>query len=48
MTDIETAALMMIMFAQGILVGYVLWAPVTPFKQGLIDGLSLKFLWGKK
>ena len=48
MTELEIVALMMIMFAQGILVGYVLWAPASPFKQGLVDGLSLKFLWGKK
>ena len=48
MTDIEIAILMVLMFIQGITVGYILWAPITAFKQGLIDGLSLKFLWGKK
>ena len=48
MTDIEIAIWMVLMFIQGITVGYILWAPITAFKQGLIDGLSLKFLWGKK
>ena len=48
MTEVETAVLMVVMFIQGITVGYVLWAPMTAFKQGLVDGLTLKFLWGKK
>jgi hypothetical protein len=48
MNNIETAVVMVLMFIQGITVGYILWAPPTPFKQGLVDGLSLKFLWAKK
>lgn len=48
MTDFEIAVVMVLMFIQGTTVGYILWAPSTPFKQGLVDGLSLKFLWGKK
>ena len=48
MTDFETAIVAVLMFAQGITVGYILWAPATSFKQGLVDGLSLKFLWGRK
>ena len=48
MTELETAMVMVLMFVQGIVVGYILWAPATPFKQGLVDGLSLKFIWGKK
>lgn len=48
MTEFETVALMILMWAQGIILGYVIWAPKTPFKQGLVDGLSLKFLWSKK
>lgn len=48
MTDIEMAIVAVLMFINGIVVGYILWAPATPFKQGLVDGLSLKFLWGKK
>ncbi len=48
MSDIEMAIVAVLMFINGIMVGYILWAPTTPFKQGLVDGLSLKFLWGKK
>jgi hypothetical protein len=48
MTDFEVAVLAVLMFIQGITVGYVLWAPTTPFKQGLVDGLTLKFLWDRK
>ena len=48
MTDFETAIVAVLMFIQGVTVGYILWAPSTPFKQGLVDGLSLKFLWGRK
>jgi hypothetical protein len=32
----------------GILLGYVMWAPETRFKQNFIDGLTLRFLWGKR
>jgi len=48
MNNFEIAVVMVLMFIQGITVGYILWAPTTAFKQGLVDGLSLKFLWGKK
>ena len=48
MNDFETAVVPALMFVQGITVGYILWAPTTAFKQGLVDGLTLKFLWGKK
>jgi len=48
MNSIEIAMLTVFMLAQGIMIGYIIWAPATRFKQGFIDGLSLKFLWGKK
>ena len=48
MNEFESAVWMVLMYIQGIVLGYIIWAPLTPFKQGLIDGLSLKFLWGKK
>ena len=32
----------------GILLGYVVWAPETRFKRNFIDGLTLRFLWGRK
>jgi hypothetical protein len=35
-------------WAVGIVLGYVVWAPETRFKRNFVDGLTLKFLWGKK
>jgi len=32
----------------GILIGYVVWAPETRFKRNFVDGLTLRFLWGKR
>ena len=44
MTEFETAALMVLVFIQGMVIGYITWAPLTPFKQGLLNGLTFKFL----
>lgn len=35
-------------YAVGIITGYVVWAPETRFKRSFVDGLTLRFLWGKK
>jgi hypothetical protein len=48
MNEFEIVALMALMYTQGIILGYILWAPETSFKRGFVDGLSLKFLWKKK
>ena len=48
MNDFLTAVIVLFALAQGVGIGYILWAPHTAFKQGFIDGLTLKFLWGKK
>ena len=48
MSDTSIVLLMLLMFAQGLVVGYIFWAPETAFKRGLIDGLLFKFLWSKK
>jgi hypothetical protein len=48
MTDLEIAGLVLIAWVNGVFLGYIIWAPLTPFKQGFVDGLSLKFLWRKK
>lgn len=31
----------------GFLLGYICWAPMTKFKQGFMDGFTLKFLWDR-
>jgi hypothetical protein len=33
---------------QGLAIGYLWFAPENNFKRGFIDGLTMKFLWGKK
>ena len=35
-------------YAVGILLGYVIWAPETRFKQNFVDGLTLRFLWRRR
>ena len=35
-------------WAVGILTGYVIWAPETRFKKHFVDGLTLRFLWGRR
>ena len=32
----------------GYLIGYIIWAPDTTFKRNFVDGLTLKFIWGRK
>lgn len=48
MTDLEIAVLVLLAWVNGVFLGYIIWAPPSPFKQGFMDGLSLKFLWSKK
>lgn len=38
---------MTVTYILGVILGYALWAPETPFKQGFREGLTLKILWGK-
>ena len=35
-------------YAVGIITGYVAFAPETRFKQNLVDGLTLRFLWRRR
>jgi hypothetical protein len=48
MNDLLLISIYILGIVQGVMFGYIKWAPDTPFKQGLVDGLSFKFLWGKK
>jgi hypothetical protein len=45
MTDFEIALLALFMYVQGLLVGYIIWAPLTAFKQALLDGMTFRFIW---
>lgn len=40
--------IMVFMWLQGYVTAYILWAPMTTFKRGFIDGLTFKFIWGRK
>ena len=35
-------------YAVGIITGYVAFAPETRFKKNFVDGLTLRFLWGRR
>ena len=45
MTEFDTVLIYVLGLAQGITWAYLRWAPDSVFKQGLLDGLTLKFLW---
>ena len=44
MSDAAVVALIAVAWGQGVLLGYILWAPETAFKRGFIDVLTFKFL----
>lgn len=48
MSELFTAGLMLYMWIQGFAIAYVIWAPETVFKRAFIDGMTLRFIWGKK
>ena len=47
MSDLELVVIVGVSWILGWCVGYVLWAPDTPFKQAFVHGLSFKFIWGR-
>ena len=47
MSEFQITLLIILNWINGIFLGYIIWSPNTPFKRGLIDGLSLKFIWGR-
>ena len=48
MSDFAIVCLMLFMWIQGFVFGYLKWGPDSTFKRAFIDGLTLKILWGKK
>lgn len=48
MSQLEIAFYILLVWLNGILLGYIIWAPMTSFKQGFIDGLSFKWIWKRK
>ena len=47
MIELEISLLLILTWINGIVLGYIIWAPTSPYKQGLLKGLSLKFIWGR-
>ncbi len=47
MSDIEWVFVILVVWNQGVLLGYILWAPMTVFKRSFIDTLTFKWLWNK-
>ncbi len=47
MSELEIALLLIFTWINGIILGYIIWAPTSPFKQAIIHGMSLKFIWGR-
>ena len=47
MSDLELALLTFYAWLCGLGVGYIFWAPETRFRRAFVDGLSLKFIWGR-
>ena len=45
MNDFEIALYILLGWANGFILAYIVWAPVTPFYRAFVDGLSLKFIW---
>jgi hypothetical protein len=35
----------LLVYASGVALGYLIWAPDTRFKRAVIDGMTLSFLW---
>jgi len=41
------AALYALGLAQGIVLGYIWWAPRTPFKDAFLDGITFAWIWDR-
>ena len=47
MTEFEIVLALIFNWIMGIVLGYIIWAPHTPFKQSFLEGMSLKVIWGR-
>lgn len=48
MSDFLIAFFVIVGWINGIFVGYIVWAPLSPFKQSIMYFLSLRFLWDNR
>lgn len=47
MTELEIFLLLFLNWINGIILGYIIWAPMSPQKKSFLEGMSLKFIWGR-
>jgi hypothetical protein len=47
MSEFSEVIVLLFMWVQGLILGYIIWAPMTRFKQAFIDGVTFRFLWDK-
>lgn len=47
MNELEVIVIFVNGILQGFILAFIMYAPDTPFKRGFIDGLTLKFIWGR-
>jgi len=45
MTETFGAFLMIVTYLIGLVTGYIIWAPMSNFKRGFVDGITLRFIW---
>jgi hypothetical protein len=47
MNEFQTVLLVLFAYLQGVVIGYIIWAPQSTFKKSFVDGISLKIIWGR-
>jgi hypothetical protein len=48
MNELLLIFLYLLGITQGVVFGFVQWAPDSATKRSFVNGLTLKFLWGRK
>jgi len=48
MNDLLLIFIYFVGIAQGVVFGFIRWSPDSAFKQGFLDGITFKFLWGRR
>jgi hypothetical protein len=42
---IDSSLWLLVGYALGIILGWIIWSPDTRFKKSFLEGLTLQFLW---
>jgi hypothetical protein len=46
-SELEITLVLIFSWIQGVAFGYIVWAPMTSQKKSFLEGMSLKFIWGR-